>query len=92
MQPFSILVNRDRPGGRSTFSWYLFVPGSDRLRGEIEQAQKRRKECLEYLFGLRWLRDSVPHEFPHQNTVAITVADFRVSVENGQLLETGITV
>ena len=68
------------------------MPGSDPFRGEIEQAQKRRKECLEYLFGLRWLCDLVPHEFPHQNTVAITVADFRVSVENGQLLEPGIAV
>ena len=39
-----------------------------------------------------WLCDLAPDEFAHQNTVAITVADFRVSVENGQLLETGITV
>ena len=31
-------------------------------------------------------------ELAHQNTVAITVADFSVSVENGQLLETGIPV
>ena len=43
-------------------------------------------------FGLRWTFDLAPDEFSHQNTVAITVVDFRVSVENGQLLETSIAI
>ena len=42
--------------------------------------------------GFGWSCDLVPHEFPHQDTVAITVADFRVPLENGQLLETGFTI
>ena len=58
---------------------------SDSARPELLQSAWLRG------FGLRWLCDLAPDEFPHQNTVARTVADFRVSVDNGQLLETGIT-
>ena len=43
-------------------------------------------------FGLHWIVDLAPDEFSHQNPVAITVVDFRVSFENGQLLETSIAI